>query len=84
MSLTDEQKERLIFSRMKESGIKALCCFDCPDCGHMVAYLGNDGDFIYGECLLCGLRVLIPREGKPIIGMKKPQTLGRNRYGGGR
>lgn len=70
--MTDEQKERLIFSRMKERRIKELCCFDCPDCGHMVACLGNDWDFIYGECLLCGLRVLIPREGKPIIGRKKP------------
>lgn len=65
--LSDEQKEQLIFTQMKEKGIKQLCCFDCPYCGHMVAYLSNDRDFIYGECLLCGLRVLIPREGKPIF-----------------
>jgi len=65
--LSDEEKEKLIFARMKERGIKKLCFFDCPYCGHMVAYLSNDRDFIYRACLLCGLRVLIPREGKPIF-----------------
>jgi len=64
--MDDREKEQLIFRRMKERGIKELCFLACPDCGHMVAYLGNDRDFIRGECLICGLRVLIPREGKPI------------------
>lgn len=64
--LSDREKEQLILTRMKERGIKQLCFLACPDCEHMVAYLGNDRDFIRGECLICGLRVLIPREGKPI------------------
>ncbi len=64
--LSDKQKERLILTRMEERGIKELCFLACPECGHMVAYLGKDKDFGYGECLICGRKVLIPREGKPI------------------
>jgi ribosomal protein S27E len=64
--MDDSEKENLILKRMKERGIKELCCLDCPECGHMVAHLGHNRDFVYGECLICGLRVLIPREGRPI------------------
>ena len=64
--MNDEEKEHLIFRRMKERGIKELCFLACPNCEHMVAHLGHDRDFIYGECLICGLRVLIPRGGNPI------------------
>jgi DNA-directed RNA polymerase subunit RPC12/RpoP len=64
--LTDEEKEQLIITRMKERGIKGLLFLSCPDCGYMVGYLGRDGDFARGECLICGFRVLIPMEGEPI------------------
>lgn len=69
--LTDEEKEKIILTRMKERGITQLIFTSCPDCGHMPGYLGKDSHFAYGECLICGRKVLIPREGKPIWGRSK-------------
>jgi len=66
--LSDEEKEELIQTLMKERGIEGLLLFTCPNCGTAVGYLGKDSSFGYGECLICGLRVLIPREGDPITG----------------